>query len=284
MRGDISVVSQPGTGSTFTCRVPLEESPAQPAPSLDAMTIVADTVAARRSAHADTLRALGADVVETDSLDAAVTMARQRLATTRLPHVAVVAVDPAAGDAASLAALAEAGARIVVVTRHRTAPLAGVPAPQLTQPISREQWRRALSAAAPQPASRAVAQYSGRVLLAEDNQVNRMVATGLLRKFGVVVETAADGVAAVRQASEQPFDLILMDCEMPGLNGYEATAQIRSQSAAINAPIVALTAHATSEARARCLQAGMNDFLTKPFRVEDLEAILARYLRLAELV
>lgn len=101
-----------------------------------------------------------------------------------------------------------------------------------------------------------------RILLAEDNAVNTKVALHLLAKFGCQVQAVTNGAEAVRLALAESFDLILMDCHMPELDGYEATARIRA--AGLRIPIVALTANAMVGDRERCLQAGMDDHLTKP--------------------
>ncbi len=114
-----------------------------------------------------------------------------------------------------------------------------------------------------------------RVLLAEDHPVNRLVVERMLEGLGVEVVTAEDGFAAVRAFQEQPFDLVLMDMQMPGLDGLDATRQIRLTGS--NIPICALTANVFSEDRKRCIDAGMNEFLTKPVRLEELRELLARY-------
>jgi PAS domain S-box-containing protein len=103
-----------------------------------------------------------------------------------------------------------------------------------------------------------------RLLLVEDNTFNRMLATIFLRNAGIEVHEAANGQLAVDQAREQSYDLILMDVQMPVLNGYQATAQLR-QALRLATPIVALTANAIVGERDKCLAAGMNDYLTKPF-------------------
>ncbi|HEX8327772.1 MAG TPA: PAS domain S-box protein [Hymenobacter sp.] len=107
-----------------------------------------------------------------------------------------------------------------------------------------------------------------RVLLVEDNVFNRMLASIFLANAGLEVVEAENGQVAVSLAQEQPFDLILMDVQMPVMNGYEATAVLR-QELGLVVPIIALTANAISGERSKCLAAGMNDYLTKPFK-EDL--------------
>ncbi|HZP86437.1 MAG TPA: response regulator [Burkholderiales bacterium] len=121
---------------------------------------------------------------------------------------------------------------------------------------------------------------NARVLLAEDNAVNRQVATVMLSRLGMEVEIATNGEEALALAQQHQFSLILMDCQMPVMDGYEATARIRRlepQSFA-SLPIVALTANAMGGDREKCLAAGMNDYLTKPYTLEQLEKMLARWL------
>jgi CheY-like chemotaxis protein len=107
------------------------------------------------------------------------------------------------------------------------------------------------------------------------------VAEAVLQRLGLVVKLVTDGHQAVAQAAAGGFDVVLMDCHMPGLDGYEATARIRQhelQHHLHRLPIVALTANALEGDRERSLAAGMDDHLAKPFREEDLVATLRRYL------
>ncbi|WP_275428114.1 hybrid sensor histidine kinase/response regulator [Pseudomonas putida] len=118
------------------------------------------------------------------------------------------------------------------------------------------------------------AQRRARVLLVEDNPVNQLVAKGMLGKLGCEVIVAAHGVEALDQLENSEFDLVLMDCNMPVMDGYEASRQIRRSGRWPQLPIVALTANAMSEERERCRAAGMNDYLAKPFRREELASLL----------
>ncbi|MBL8238784.1 MAG: response regulator [Bryobacterales bacterium] len=115
-----------------------------------------------------------------------------------------------------------------------------------------------------------------RVLLAEDNPINQLVASRLLEKLGHSVEAAANGILAVEAYQRSDWDLILMDCQMPGLDGYAATREIRRLEARLGrrTRIVALTAHAMTEDKRKCLEAGMDDYITKPLEPEELLRVL----------
>jgi two-component system sensor histidine kinase/response regulator len=122
-------------------------------------------------------------------------------------------------------------------------------------------------------------QFAGRrVLLADDDDFNREIGTILLEDVGLVVEVAEDGQAALEMAVQNSYDLILMDMQMPRMDGLEATQQIRSARAEGTVPIVAMTANAFAEDRVRCLEAGMNDFVTKPVDPTVLYQVLLRQL------
>jgi hypothetical protein len=130
------------------------------------------------------------------------------------------------------------------------------------------------------PADGETAAPSLRVLLAEDNPVNQKLVVALLKKWGHQVAIASNGREAIALYGSQPFDLILMDMQMPDMGGLEATAAIRAREADQKAgrmPIVALTANAMAGDRERCLAAGMDDYLTKPIRAAELQAALARW-------
>jgi CheY-like chemotaxis protein len=119
------------------------------------------------------------------------------------------------------------------------------------------------------------------VLVADDSPFNRQVEAELLAGMGVVVDLAENGREAVAKAlwSGAPYDAVLMDVQMPEMDGLEATRQIRQHRSAENLPVIALTAHALEEERQRCLAAGMNDHVTKPIDPATLAATLGRWIR-----
>jgi two-component system sensor histidine kinase/response regulator len=130
-----------------------------------------------------------------------------------------------------------------------------------------------------------VQQLAGkRILLVEDNDINQEVAKGILEGVGIAVtitNNGEEGVAALRASLESglTFDAVLMDCQMPVLDGYEATRLLRRDGSFATLPIIAMTANAMSGDREKCLEAGMNDHVTKPIRVDELFATLARWTK-----
>ena len=120
----------------------------------------------------------------------------------------------------------------------------------------------------------------GRILVAEDNAVNQRLIVRLLEKRGYRADVAADGREAILAIAQAPYDLILMDCQMPEMDGFEATQSIRrtERGTERHIPIIALTANALAGDRDRCLAAGMDDYLTKPIKADDLYAAIERLL------
>jgi CheY-like chemotaxis protein len=117
------------------------------------------------------------------------------------------------------------------------------------------------------------------VLLADDNSTNQKVATQMLEKLGCAVDVASNGQQAIDMYKVGSYDLILMDCEMPEVDGFEATRRIRgTESGARRVPIIAMTANAMSGDRQRCLSAGMDDYVSKPYRLRDLQAKLEKWI------
>jgi len=160
----------------------------------------------------------------------------------------------------------------------------------LSMPLRREQLFRALCRAAglEQDATGSRAAASGtpasasralNLLLVEDNQVNQVVASGMLKKLGHTVTLAENGRQALEalQQSGGAFDIVLMDCQMPVMDGYEATRNIRANPEWRDLPVIAVTANVMQGDRDDCLESGMNDYMTKPYNRADLESIIDRW-------
>ena len=206
----------------------------------------------------------------------------------RMPHMdglqlaRAVKADPALADLRMIMLTSISAPREAAAARA-----AGI-AVYLSKPVRQSELYRTIAATAGVTAGKpaqfagtgaAPASLHGRVLLVEDNPVNAELALVFLRLFGCNTTLAADGRAALTAFSRGRFDLILMDCQMPDMDGFEATAEIRAQEAgASHIPIIALTANAMEHDRERCLATGMDDYLSKPFNREQLRAKLQHWL------
>ena len=169
-------------------------------------------------------------------------------------------------------------ATTVDTTREPIAPAAVHPPAGGRQPAAQEPEDTSAPQPAPLPQS-----LRGRVLLVEDNPVNALVAQAGMSQLGLDVTLVSDGQQALDLLVPGPhdFDLVLMDCQMPVLDGVETTRRLRAHEDSIgspNVPVIALTANAMPQDRRRCAAAGMDDHLAKPFRQEELLAVLVRHL------
>jgi two-component system sensor histidine kinase/response regulator len=188
------------------------------------------------------------------------------------------------------------GARLIMLTstgdhRERAREL-GI-ADYLTKPVRRARLLEAVAdvaraaepapAPAREPAAAEPAPASGaRVLIAEDNEVNQLVIETMLAERGFQVDIANDGAEALAKLAHGRYAAVFMDCQMPNVDGYEATGRIRaSERDGARLPVIAMTAHAMAGDHERCLEAGMDDYLSKPLRPEALDAVLERWLGLA---
>ncbi|MCE9626921.1 MAG: response regulator, partial [Candidatus Eisenbacteria bacterium] len=307
MGGYLSLASAPGVGSTFTLHVPLALDPdeATQGPHVTAgrlsgqRVVVAEDHAATRDALVRMLAEASADtLVVSDRAELVALLEAAGQGGIRPDALLVDSTLLSAPDAEPIGlARRVLGAELpVVILQPSHVPqdharrCAGHPGSVLVKPvIAREMIETldellaptavsvpALTTALAQPRA---ARATLRVLLAEDNEVNRFMIRRMLEKYGHRVVEASDGYEAVSAVRAESFDLVLMDVQMPGLNGFEATAQIRIDEASSGRrlPIVALTAHAMAGDRERCLAAGMDDYLTKPIEAERLEAMLTRW-------
>lgn len=130
------------------------------------------------------------------------------------------------------------------------------------------------------PAVSAAHTFDANVLLAEDNQVNQLIAETILTKLGCKTRVVANGTSALALFKEGDFDIVLMDCHMPEMDGYQATAAIRAleaQEGSVRMPIIAVTANVMVGERERCIAAGMDDYVSKPFRLADIDAALEKW-------
>ena len=130
-----------------------------------------------------------------------------------------------------------------------------------------------------QPAPATEAGAKGRLLIVEDNAINQAVARAMVAKMGYSCDVAGNGIEALAASDRRHYDAVLMDCQMPEMDGFEATAEIRRREVGgVPVPIIAMTAGALAEDRDRCLASGMDDYLSKPVKSNELERMLARWL------
>jgi signal transduction histidine kinase/ligand-binding sensor domain-containing protein/CheY-like chemotaxis protein len=300
MGGSLAVSSAPGKGSTFSFELslPLADSPSQlpelPRSLAGLRVLVVHDNAAARMLIGRTLRTWSGRPTEVASLAEALS------ASAGASYDAVVVDDELITRAASLWKEVRGrqgqGLRtvrllsFVSLGAHAAAGSSPFDA-ELTKPLRIAELYRVLTGcgsgstavnertvALKKPAGM-LSPLTGRVLVVEDQPLNREVAIGMLTSLGLEVETAHHGQQALDILQTRSFDAILMDCEMPVMDGFSATKAVRKREPdGIHVPIIALTADVTSAGRAACLAAGMDDHLAKPFRREALHAILSRWL------
>nr|WP_255542783.1 hybrid sensor histidine kinase/response regulator [Azospirillum sp. INR13] len=310
MGGSIAVESSLGTGSRFLVDLPLallDEAP-QPAelPLAGRRALVVDDLAVNRRVLAAMLDSLGARPTAVDNgPDALEALTRAAAGGRPFDVVLVDQTMPCMGGDALLAAIAGnpmlSGTRRVLIAglgpaaRADCGPVQGLAHAILNRPLRQSALAGCLTglfqaAVPPSSADRQPAEgqpadrneelaRSGSILLAEDNRTNQLFATTLLRKLGYTVEVAEDGEQAVAAACRGGIDLVLMDVQMPGMDGLEAAQAIRARGGRLaGLPIIALTADAMPGTRELCLRAGMSDYLTKPISRAGLLAALDRWM------
>lgn len=308
MGGEIGVTSVPGQGSTFWFTVQLEYNPTQqsqktaPAQSLaGTRVLIVDDNPTNRFILEAQLMTWAAEVISTASATEALEQLRRAMTQGKPVDMAILDIHMPDIDGVMLARMLKADPAL------RNIPLLALSSVD-QQPYAEEGtssnffawlrkparqsllqdclWRQRYAAeqAAPPPVcpEPPAPTIQARILLTEDNAVNREVAMAMLEFHGCSVDLAEDGRQAVEAVSKHPYDLVLMDCQMPVMDGFAATAAIRQHEATSGSgqhvPIIALTANAMEGDRERCLAAGMDDYLSKPFSQQNLLATLQRWI------
>jgi len=299
MGGSVEAQSEPGVGSNFVATVRMHAGEAlasQTEPSFPGLAVLVVTSHARTGAILmRQMRAAQCAAYLAESAQQALDYHRQRLQDGMAPTVVFLdqrlcdhdgvwlaaAIRDCAAPPPALVLLQSVSSTMSPAERSLFDRVLAKPAREaaLLQCLSQlTRIDRAGSTSAPAPAAPAL--RSGiRVLLADDNAVNQKLAAHLLRKLGAQVHSVANGVEALAALRDADFDVVLMDCQMPEMDGYEATRQLRSSTGSRNnrnIPVIALTANALATDREKCLAAGMNDYLSKPIdRARLAQALLS---------
>jgi signal transduction histidine kinase/DNA-binding response OmpR family regulator len=311
MGGSIGVESSPGQGSTFWFTVVLQKNPASaqptPVPLQDLRgrrVLIVDDNATNRTILHHWVSSWGMYYQSAEDGPQALEQLRAAVARQEPYDVVVLDMMMPGMDGIELARTIQAdvtiaAVRLVMLTSMglhaeshniRQAGIVG----SLSKPVRQSQLYNCLIAALEVPVQgtrvvgpqrpdpgEVVMSLPGHVLLAEDHLVNQAVALNMLESLGCRVDTVANGREAVEALVRTPYDAILMDCQMPEMDGFAATRMIRQHETAAarkHTPIIALTAHALASDRQQCLAVGMDDYLSKPFTQEQLHAILRRWL------
>jgi two-component system sensor histidine kinase/response regulator len=313
MGGEIGVHSAPGQGSTFwftvTVRRALTPARRRP-PSADLSglrVLVVDDNKTARTILTDALRAMSLDATAVSSGEAALAELRRSVADGDPAPYRLVLMDwsmPGLDGVETIREMKkievlETQPAVIVVTAFgrdqvRESALDAGAAAFVVKPVNQSTLldtimdvfgKDAEPARAPSPGG-AGASRTGlagrRVLLAEDNEINQLVATEILKTEGIDVDVAVNGRDAVRMVKGRAYDAVLMDLQMPEMDGFEATQLIREDRRFQTLPIIAMTAHAMAEEREKCLASGMNDHVAKPIDTDDLFAALARWIKAPE--
>jgi PAS domain S-box-containing protein len=315
MGGRIGVESEEGKGSTFWFTAGFDKQPAgaglvRPrASSLEATrVIVVDDNATNRKILSHQLNSWGMIYEEADSGASALEALRRAASRGEAYDVAILDLMMPGMDGFELARAVKsdpliAGTRLVLLTSFGVrgdGASAREPdvAACLTKPVRQSQLFDCLANIVSQPAEPGAARAGATpktytksapketpmtsnklILLAEDNVVNQKVAVRQLQKLGYRADAVANGREALEALGRIPYDLVLMDCQMPEMDGYAATAEIRRREGTVKrTPVVAMTANALEGDRERCIAAGMDDYVSKPVKPEELAAVLGRFL------
>ncbi len=302
MGGDIDVKSAVGQGSTFWFDLSLASEWADIAPASPALfeglrLLIVEPNDTARGVLSDYAKALGLEPEAVSTMEQALQRLRESAGGNPFRFALVErGVGPAGGDALvrHLRAAAKGTPLAVLLMALPSGhdPAGSLPQSrrqigELTKPVLLPSLQKALlaeldggeDAGAVQAScsEHTRARFEGVALVAEDNPINRQVAAELLASFGLRTILVANGQEAIEQLRSARVDVVLMDVQMPGLDGLEATRRIRFYDT--TTPIIAMTAHAMSGDRERCLEAGMNDYTAKPVEPDQLNAVLARWLK-----
>ena len=313
MGGEIGVESEPGVGSTFFFTVPFEEQPVgtSAAPELPAdlkelRALIVDDNATNRKVVRHQLSSWGMDNDEAGTGPGALEALRSAAQRGEPYDVVILDKRMPEMDGLDLAETIKAdpdisATRLVLLTsvgqrgEGAAARRAGVEA-YLTKPVRQSELYDTLAtvmstqAEVPDEKRRLVTRHtlrekkaSGRahVLVAEDNPVNQKVATRMLENLGYRADVAKDGREALEALARNPYDAVLMDVQMPEMDGYEATAEIRrreEEDQGRHTPVIAMTANAMQGDREKALEAGMDDYISKPVKSEELAAVLKPWI------
>jgi signal transduction histidine kinase/DNA-binding response OmpR family regulator len=313
MGGDIGVESLEGRGSTFWFTAVFEKQPEGDAPVEDLCgdtqgvnVLVVDDNETNRLLATTLLRSWGCRFDEAADAETALVKLREAVQRSDPFEIALLDMLMPEVDGAELGRRIKAcpelaGTRLIMMTsagqrgdasHFERIGFSGY----LSKPVRQSQFRECLSLVigrrtpSHQARSRVIVtrhtiaeaiKHRTRILLAEDNITNQQVALGVLKRLGFRADAVADGLEAIQALRTIPYNLVLMDCQMPEMDGYEASRRIREEGSGVlnsRVPIVAMTAHAMKGDREKCIQAGMSDYIAKPIRPEDLAEVLERWL------
>ncbi len=289
MGGAISLSSRVGEGSSFWFEIPLPLCPSRAplqAHRFDGVRLlVADNQPVSRLVTTELCKQWGMRVEEAGAVEEALRMAAAAEAAGDPYQIICLAGAETARRMRESSHLVRPAILLITSVREESVPwcddflVKPVREAVLLDRLQRLLGKRTITADAPRPPA-AVERFPGRrVLLVEDNLVNQKIASIQLARAGCRVDVASNGREAVDMTAQSPYDLIVMDCQMPVMDGYEATGEIRRREGTLHhTPIVALTAGAMEEDRNHCLRSGMDDYLSKPVDVKLLLEVIGKYL------